>query len=109
MAYLLDSNVCIQAKNLQYGVDGIVGSLRATREWSTRGAYEQGAVSTFLSVADYYLVAQAHAYQHTVVTHEVFAQTTRKINIPNACIGMGVRCITPSEMLRAEGVKLVLG
>ena len=36
-------------------------------------------MNTFLQVADYYLVAQAHAGQHTVVTHEVPAATPRKI------------------------------
>ena len=45
--------------------------------------YEPSAVSTFLQVADYYLVAQAYAAGHTVVTHEVPSASTRRIKIPD--------------------------
>lgn len=161
MAYLLDSNVFIQAKNLHYGFDfcpgfwdwlvaknqsgevysiervadelsaaqddlatwadargptfflgldaAVVPSLQAVSAWANGGSYEPAAVSTFLQVADYYLVAQAHAQHHTVVTHEVVAHSTKRIKIPNACIGMNVRCVTPYEMLRVEKARFVLG
>jgi hypothetical protein len=160
MAYLLDSDVFIQAKNLHYGFDfypafwdwidrahstgaifsidrvrtEIVGggddlatwaltksdafflqpdasmgsSLRATSLWASSGEFEQGAVATFLAAADYYLVAHALAHNHTVVTHEVFAPTSKKIKIPNACIGMDIPCITPFAMLRVEQARFVL-
>lgn len=71
--------------------------------------YESAAVSTFLQVADYYLVAHAHAHKFTVVTHEVAAQTAKKIKIPNACIGLGVTVMSPFEMLRIEKARFVLG
>jgi len=45
--------------------------------------YESAAVSTFLQVADYYLVSQAHARKHTVVTHEIPSASTRRIRAPN--------------------------
>lgn len=161
MAYLLDSNVFIQAKNLHYGFDfcpafwdwvensnadgrvfsiekvgdellggadelttwaqqrgdefflkpdaAIVPSLRVTSQWAAGQGYDPAAVNTFLQVADYYLVAHAHAHGHVVVTHEVVAHTTKKIKIPNACIGMGVKCMTPYEMLRVERARFVLG
>ena len=161
MAYLLDSNVFIQAKNLHYGFDfcpafwdwidqaqdaltvlsidkvadelvggndelstwaharvgtlfvgpdaAIVASLQATSAWANAGGYEPAAVATFLQGADYYLVAHAHAYGHVVVTHEVVAHSTKRIKIPNACIGMGVRCVSPFEMLRLERARFVLG
>ncbi len=67
------------------------------------------AVSTFFQVADYYLVAQAYAGQHSVVTHEVPAASRRKTKIPNVCIGLGIKCVTPYEMLRNERVRFVLG
>jgi len=51
-------------------------------------------------------VAHAHAHRHVVVTHEVVAHSTKKIKIPNACLGVGVRFLTPFEMLRAEGAPL---
>lgn len=74
----------------------------------TGQGYEAAAVSTFLQVADYYLVAQALADAHIVVTHEVHSVTARKVKIPTVCIGMGVRCVTPFEMLRLERARFVL-
>jgi Domain of unknown function (DUF4411) len=161
MAYLLDANVFIAAKNLHYGLDfcpafwdwlvekqaeGIVfsvekvrdevlavaddladwieqrdpsfflavdatsfPSLAAVSEWATGNRYDQAAVTTFLQIADYYLVAQALAGQHTVVTHEVPSATTRKIKIPDACIGLGVIFMTPFQMLRRERARFILG
>lgn len=161
MAYLLDANVFIQAKNLHYGLDfcpafwdwliqangantvfsiekvgdeieaggddlaswatargpgfflrpdaAILPALASVSAWATGQGYEPAAVNTFLQVADYYLVAQALAHGHTVVTHEVATPSIRKIKIPNACIGVGVRCMTPYEMLRFERARFVLG
>jgi len=161
MAYLLDANVFIAAKNLHYGLDfcpafwdwlvenqaeGTVfsvekvrdevlavaddlanwidqrdpsfflavdatsfPSLAAVSEWATGNRYDQAAVTTFLQIADYYLVAQALAGQHTVVTHEVPSATTRKIKIPDACIGLGIRFMTPFQMLRRERARFILG
>jgi hypothetical protein len=43
-----------------------------------------------------------------VVTHEVVAHSTKKIKIPNACLGVGVRYVTPFEMLRAERARFVI-
>jgi Domain of unknown function (DUF4411) len=161
MAYLLDSNVFIQAKNLYYGFDfcpafwdwldvshaggtvlsiekvrdelissddeladwararsdtfflqpdaEVIPSLQAASAWASGSGYEPAAVTTFLQGADYYLVAHAHAHGHTVVTHEVVAHTTKKVKIPNACVGMTVKCVTPFEMLRAERARFVIG
>src|SRR5690242_7563682 len=41
--------------------------LGSVSRWATGQNYEPAAVSTFLQVADYYLVAHALAYHHTVV------------------------------------------
>jgi len=84
-------------------------ALASVSSWASGQRYEPSAVSTFLQVADYYLVAQALAGQHTVVTHEVPAATTRKIKIPDACIGLKIKCMTPFEMLRTERARFVLG
>lgn len=160
MAYLLDTNVFIQAKNLYYGFDfcpgfwdwvdeataaGLVSSvekvgdeltggqddlatwaqqrmgslfigadaqtvasLQALSAWANGASYEPAAVSTFLQVADYYLVGQAYAAAHTVVTHEVIDNSKKRIKIPSACLALGVRCISPFQMLRAEKVRFVL-
>jgi len=161
MAYLLDANVFIQAKNLHYGFDfcpafwewlavnntakrvfsiekvgdeieageddlaiwaaqrgssfflkpdsAILPALGSASEWATSQSYEPVAVSTFLQVADYYLVAHALAHGDTVVTHEVASPSTKKIKIPNVCIGLGIKFMSPYEMLRHERARFVLG
>lgn len=161
MAYLLDSNVFIQAKNLYYGFDfcpafwdwliasnqsgkvfsiekvgdeieaggddlavwaaqrgaglflkpdtAMLPALKQVSSWATSQRYDPAAVSTFLQVADYYLVAHALAHKHIVVTHEVPSPTTKKIKIPDACIGLGIKCTTPYDMLRHERARFVLG
>lgn len=161
MAYLLDANVFMQAKNLHYGLDfcpafwewliaenaagrvysiekvdgeiqavaddlstwaaargqgffvppdaAMLPSLQAVSVWVNGQRYQPAAVNTFLQVADYYLTAHAHAHGHTVVTHEVPADSVRKVKIPNVCIGMRIPCITPFEMLRRERARFVLG
>lgn len=161
MAYLLDADVFIRAKNLHYGLDfcpafwdwliaqngagqvfsiekvgdevqavddelsewasargdgfflepdaAVFPALAAVSTWASGQHYEPAAVSTFLQVADYYLVAQARAGGHTVVTHEIPSASTRKIKIPDACIGLAIKCMTPYEMLRRERARFVLG
>ncbi len=87
----------------------VIPSLQAASAWANGGGYEPAAVTTFLQGADYYLVAHAHAHGHTVVTHEVISHGTKRIKIPNACIAMTVRCMTPYEMLRVERARFILG
>jgi hypothetical protein len=110
---LVDDDLAEWAKNrsglfLRPDAD-VVKSLQATSTWATSQDYDGAAVTTFLESADYYLVAHAHAYSHTVVTQEVIANTKKKIKIPNACIGMDVKCMGTFEMLRAEKARFVLG
>ena len=87
----------------------MLASLQAVSTWVTSRSYTAAAISTFLQVADYYLLARAHAHGDTIVTHEVESQAQRKVKIPDVCIGMNVRFMNPFEMLRAERVRLVLG
>ena len=86
----------------------ILPALAMVSGWATGQNYEPAAVSTFLQVADFYLVSHALAHGHVVVTHEVAAASTKKIKIPNACIGVGVKCMSPFEMLRHERARFVL-
>jgi len=161
MAYLLDANVFIQAKNLHYGIDfcpafwdwliaknssgavhsiekvadeiaagadeltqwaarqgagfflkpdsKVVPALGQVSSWASTQKYEPVAVNTFLQVADYYLVAHALAHGDAVVTHEVASPSTKRIKIPNVCIGLGIKCMTPYEMLRRERARFILG
>lgn len=87
----------------------ILPALATVSQWATSQAYEPAAVNTFLQKADFYLVAHALAHGFVVVTHEVAAASTKKIKIPNACIGVGVKPINPFEMLRYERARFVLG
>jgi hypothetical protein len=161
MAYLLDANVFIQAKNLHYGLDfcpafwewliiqnvskqvfsiekvgdeieaggdelatwaskrgpdffvkpddTILPALGQVSKWATSQRYEPAAVNTFLQVADYYLVSHALAHGHTVVTHEKASPSTKRIQIPTACIALKIKCMTPFEMLRHERARFILG
>ena len=93
---------------LQPGAD-IFPALGTVSAWATSQNYEPTAINTFLQVADYYLVAHALAQAHVVVTHEIAAATTKKIKIPNACIGLSIKFMTPYEMLRTERARFVLG
>jgi len=87
----------------------MVPSLAEISTWASSGDYEPGAVNQFLQVADYYLVAHGHAHGFDVVTHEVAANSVKKIKIPNACIAHGVKSMSPYEMLRTERARFVLG
>jgi len=161
MAYRLDANVFIQAKNLYYGLDfcpafwdwliahnkagrvfsiekvgdeieaggdelaawaaargtgffikpdtAMLPALGRVSAWAIRQQYEPAAVNTFLQIADYYLVAHALAHGHTVITHEIASTSTKKIKIPDACIGLSIKCMTPFGMLRSERARFVLG
>ena len=86
----------------------ILPALRRVSTWATSQQYEAAAIATFLAVADYYLVAHALAHRLAVVTHEVPAGSTRKIKIPDACIGLGIKCVTPFQMLRRERARFIL-
>lgn len=161
MAYLLDANVFMAAKNLHYGMDfcpafwdwlvrenatgrvfsiekvgdeitsgedelaewaaergdgfflkpdaGVVGALGTVATWvNDHATYSPAAKNTFLQIADYYLVAQALAGGHVVVTHEKPENSVHRVKIPNVCIGVGVKHMTPFEMLRHERARFVL-
>lgn len=161
MAYLLDADVFIQAKNLHYGLDfcpafwdwlsanntagqvfsiekvgdeieaiddelsvwaaergsgfflkpdaAILAALAKVSAWVTNQRYDPAAINTFLQVADCYLIGYALAHGHTVVTHEKASTSKKKIKIQEPCIGLGVKCVTPFEMLRHERARFILG
>ncbi|MCL4395709.1 MAG: DUF4411 family protein [Chloroflexi bacterium] len=87
----------------------VIPALGSLSAWANGQTYELAALNTFLEGADYYLVAQALAYQHIVITQEVVSASKKIVKIPNACIGLGIKCMTPFEMLRLERARFVLG
>jgi hypothetical protein len=86
----------------------VLASLSRLSSWATGGACEPAAVTTFLDIADSYLVAHAHAHGHTVVTMEVVSNSPRIIKVPNACVAMDVRYVNVFTMLRTERARFVL-
>ncbi len=161
MAYLLDANVLIAAKNLHYGMDfcpafwdwiviahqtgkifsidkvadelsvgqddladwaanlpgsffldpdhATLSAMGVVANWvNTHPKYSAAAKSTFLQIADFYLISQALAGRHAVVTHETPADSINRIKIPNVCIGLKLDCMSPFQMLRREHARFVL-
>ena len=86
----------------------VLPALGAVSRWVTGQHYDAAAVNTFLQVADYFLVAHALAHKHIVVTHEKAAPQAKQVKIPTACIALGIKCMTPYEMLRLERARFVL-
>ena len=84
-------------------------ALGSVSSWTADQHFEQAAISTFLQVADYYLVAHALSHRDTIVTHEVPSASRKKIKIPNVCIGLSIKCMSPYEMLRRERALFILG
>ena len=72
-------------------------ALSTVSAWATGQSYDPAAVNTFLLVADYYLVGHALAHGQTVVTHEIASTSTKKIKIPDACIGLGIKVVSPTR------------
>ena len=89
--------------------DAVLPALGEVSAWATGQNYGPAAIATFLQVADYWLVAHAKAHDCIVVTHVAPSDSVRKIKIPNACIGLGITCMSPYEMLRRERARFVLG
>ncbi|MEK6700714.1 MAG: DUF4411 family protein [Planctomycetota bacterium] len=79
-------------------------------QWALNSGFQAPAYNEFFGVADSFLVAQALAGSHTVVTLEkpLTTPSKRKIKVPDACAGVGIKCMTPYELLRQSSVRLVL-
>lgn len=88
--------------------EAVLPALTTVSNWATGAGYQPSAVNTFLQVADYWLVAHALAHGCIVVTHEVPADSTKKVKIPNACVGVRIRSMTPYAMLRRERARFIL-
>lgn len=87
-----------------------LASVAQISAWAQTADYRQAAVAAFLGSTDLFLIAQAHAHDEIVVTHETPApDAQRRIKIPDVCDEFGVACIDPFTMLRREGLRLVMG
>jgi len=88
--------------------ESVLAAFGKVSQWTTSQNYDPAAISMFFQSADYYLIAHALAHGFAVVTHEVPAPTKKRVKIPNVCIGLGIRHMTPYEMLRRERARFVL-
>jgi hypothetical protein len=90
--------------------DQIAPALTRVAQWAVaQQRFRPSALATFLSSADYYLVAHALTYGDIVVTHEVPAPLSQtKVKIPDACRGVEVPYINPFMMLRRESARFEL-
>ena len=87
----------------------VVHAFQRMNVWIETRQYSVSAIRSFLSGADSFLVAQAIAYGHEVVTLEVPSPGSRKrIKIPDVCDGVGIPWLKPFDMLEREGLRLVL-
>jgi hypothetical protein len=85
------------------------GRLVSLARWASTQTFTPGAQATFLGSADYFLVAQAATLGYTVVTQEISEPARRnRVKIPDACNAISTAWMTPFDMLRAEGVRLVI-
>jgi hypothetical protein len=89
--------------------ESLLAALAKVSAWVIAHGYEEAAIATFFQKADYYLIAHALAHSHSVVTNEVPSGSFRKVKIPEPCIGLGVKCMAPHAMLRAEHARFILG
>ncbi len=161
MAYLIDTDILIAAKNLHYGMDfcpafwdwliqaNVAGKLlsieavyddlvageddlaawakargedffitpvetdlpalgRVTQWINDHQTYTSAAKQTFLGCSDYFVVSQALAGGHTVITHEKPENSVNRVKIPSVCVALKVKYMTPWQMLRAERARFVL-
>lgn len=88
--------------------NAMLEALSRVSQWVQKQNYRPAAVSTFLQDADYYLIAYALAHNHVVVTHEVASDGYKRVKIPNVCIGVRVKFLTPYMMLRKEKARFIL-
>ncbi len=86
----------------------IFSAMNQIIEWVQSKKYDSTAIEILLRSADLYLMAQAMVENYTVVTHEVPSSSLKKVKIPNVCIGLRIKFVTPYEMLRKERARFVL-
>jgi predicted nucleic acid-binding protein len=85
-----------------------LAALSRVSRWIANQGYHPAAVNAFLQLADFYIVSQALALGYSVVTQETPGDGFKKVKIPNPCIGLGINCLSPFEMLRREHARFVL-
>jgi len=83
-------------------------ALGQVSQWVMSAGYQPAAVSHFFQVADYYLIAAALAHGRTMVSLEVASNTKKRVKIPDVCMGLGVKHVSPFVMLTRARARFVL-
>ncbi|GIW96663.1 MAG: hypothetical protein KatS3mg110_4704 [Pirellulaceae bacterium] len=86
----------------------VIQAMGRVSNWVNNNGYTTPAKNAFFQGADYWLIAHALAGRFVVVTHEKPAATRTRVKIPNVCVGLGIKVMTPFEMLRHERARFVL-
>ena len=75
--------------------------------WAESQSYTSRAVREFESEAraDIWLCAEALASGLTVVTYETSSNSPNRVKIPDACAGVGVRCMDGFDLMRGQGFR----
>ncbi len=85
-----------------------IQAMERVSSWVSENGYTPAAQTTFFQAADYWLVAHAMTDDFVVVTHERPANTPKRVKIPNVCVGLGLKVMSPFQMLRRERARFVL-
>lgn len=88
-----------------------ITSAQSVMTWSADPAlpYSQAARDEFRAKADSMLIAEGHASNLVVVTHEVAApDSQRAVKIPDACRALAVSSALPFDVFRTLGLRLTL-
>lgn len=87
----------------------IVPGIRSLAQWVSASNFTQAAAHEFNDSADMVLVAFAKARDCAVVTAEKSEPARKnKVKIPDACNALQLQCMNLFDLMRAEGIRLIL-
>ena len=93
----------------------VLVALGTVGNWVNRQSYEPTAINTILQVADFYLISQALAGGHAVVTHEIPSPSKKRIKIPKRLhrpwcqVSDSIRNVAPRTDAIRAGSPIVTG
>ena len=75
--------------------------------WAESQGHASRAVREFESEAraDIWLCAEALASGLTVVTYETSSHSPNRVKVPDACAGVGARCMGGFDLMRGQGLR----
>ena len=75
--------------------------------WAESQGHASRAVREFEpeARADIWLCAEAPASGLTVVTHETSSNSPNRVKVPDACAGVGARCMGGFDLMRGQGLR----